>query len=72
MGLVVVLVLADGVKEVVSIDKERLAGSIAEGCHLGGARRWSFMCGHDPESPEVWAWPANVDAGLPVHLVPGW
>ena len=68
--VVAVLVLADGV-EVVPIGEERLLGSIAEGCHLGGARRWSFMCGHDPESPEVRVWPADVDAGLPVRLVPG-
>jgi len=70
-GVVAVLVLADGVEEVVPIGEECLAGSIAEGCHLGGARRWNFMGGHDPESPEVRVRPADVDAGLPVRLVPG-
>ena len=29
------------------------------------------MCGHDPKSPEVRAWSVDVDAGLPVRLMPG-
>lgn len=70
-GVVAVLVLTIGVKEVVSIGEEHLAGSIAEGYHLGGTRRWSFMCGYDLESPNVRAWPANVDASLLVRLMLG-
>ena len=29
------------------------------------------MCGRHPKGLEIWAWPANVDAGHPVLLMSG-